>query len=86
VRNEEKLHLITNTPQVDVLGAGLVEAKKTAGPYVPPCPLHGPSCKRVAVSIEPLSELGGIPRFEEYTAVDRAWSLMKLLLRQQCVF
>jgi hypothetical protein len=84
-RNEGKLHL-SGSPEQDVLGAGFVQPERPAFPYVPPCPRHGARCKRVAVARELMSDLKGVPRFEEFSSVDRFWIVMQQLLRQKRVF
>lgn len=82
-QNEENLHLSETAEEVS--GAALVQPKNPLPRYAPHCPHCGPGCEEVAVSIEPLSELEGIPIIEEYSSADRIWGEMRRLLRQKRV-
>jgi hypothetical protein len=83
-QSEEKLHL-SITPE-GVSGAALVQPKSSLPRYAPHCPHCGPGCDEVAVSVEPLSELKGIPTTEEYSSAERIWIEMRRLLREKRVF
>ena len=82
-QDREKLHLIET---LEESGAGLVEERSRRLSYVPPCPHCGPGCRRVSVSTEPLSELEGIPSFENDDATEDIWREMRDLLRRRYVF